>query len=470
MAAHATLRRHALRQVTNVPIPPTVSGLTNTAITQTATAPDSATALSFDSASHYNPSTAPQLATATPVITASQLSTTTPSTVPSSTPSVVSDASSSIPMSTVIGSCVGALIGAVALILLGVWFYRRYSKSLKERSRPRGPIILTRNIRGDEARRRSRAEPWSKLQEGDDKWEGMYQTRELDHVDAVAPMEKLTMFQKSPSVRTAYTHKSDEPVAFDPHEFAQYHPNLAQELASDKVTGIPMPRPFLGRVDPGNPISWDSDTLGNGSLTSVMSLRSNRMEGGAMSPSLSMAIPTPAATSSEPHRWQSAEVVDLAGQSADFFDDDDPFGGSTQRRKSTNNPFFRAQEASIKSPPRNLYGSTANAVAKPNSGKERLANDNPFSDDHGLSLPRPFVQQHTTKDSVGSVSSTDRALQNLIAALEIPEEEVQERLRVASMQPSLISNTSVYTSGGEEEDVTQAFPLPPLTDGSHIYK
>ena len=362
----------------------------------------------------------------------------------------------------------GALIGAVALILLGVWFYKRYSKSLKERSRPRGPFAHSRNARGDEARRRSRTEPWSKLGEGDDKWEGMYQTRELDHVDAVAPMEKLTMFKKSPSVRTAYTHKSDEPLAFDPNEFARYHPNLAEDLASDKVTGIAVPRPSLGRVDPSNPISWDSETLGDGSLASVASLRSNRFEGGAMSPLLTMAIPTPAATSSEPHRWQSAEVVDLAGQSGDVFGDDDPFAESTQSRKSASKPFFKARESSIKSSTRTLHGSMANIASKPRKGKERSDNDNPFSDENGLSLSRPFVQHHATQDSLGSVSSTDRALQNLIAALEIPEEEVQERLRVASLQPSFVSNTSTYTSGGEEEDVTQAFPLPPSTDGSHI--
>jgi hypothetical protein len=293
----------------------------------------------------------------------------------------------------------------------------------------------------------------------------MYQAKE---VDTVAPMEKLTMFKKSPSVRTAYTHKSEEPIPFDPHAFAQYHPNLAEELASDKVTGMPVPRPFLGRVDPSNPISWDGETLGNSSLNSVLSLRSNRMEGGAMSPSLSMAIPTPAATSSEPHRWQSAEVVDLVGQSAEVFGDDDPFGESSQRRKSFNNPFFKAQDASTKSPTRPLYGSTT-TLASTSKGKERSVNSNPFSDDNEMSFPQPFTQ-HGAKDSLGSVTSTDRALANLIAALEIPEEEVQERLRVASMQPSFISNTSVYTSGGEEEDVTQAFPLPPLTDGNHIYK
>jgi hypothetical protein len=464
MVAHFVQRRHALRQITQPPIPPTVSGLTNAAITQPTVATDS-TSLSFDSSSHSTPqdTTAPQLATATSVITTSQPSTTQPFIA---TPSAASSASSQIPISTVVGSCVGALIGTVALVLLGVWFYRRYSESLKKRARPRGPIAHTRNAHAEEARTRSRSELWRKLEDGDDKWEGMYQTKEVDNADGVAPMEKLTMFKKSPSVRTAYTHKSEEPVAFDAHAFAQYHPSLAEELASDKITGMPVPRPFLGRVDPA--ISWDGETLGKGSLNSVLSLRSNRMEGGAMSPTLSMAIPTPAATSSAPHRWQSAEVVDLSGQSAEVFDYN-PFGDDSHKRKSTNNPFFKAQDASITSASRSLSGSTAHTVSKSSKGKEHSVNINPFGDDNGLSFPRPFIQ-HGAKDSVTSVSSADRALQNLIAALEIPEEEVQERLRVASMQPSFISNTSVYTSGGEEEDVTQAFPLPPSIDGRHIYK
>jgi hypothetical protein len=464
MVPHPIPRRHALRQLTGAPTPPSVSGLTNAAITQTSVAADT-TSLSFDSASHLVPSfsTAPQLATTTPIITTSQPSTTQ---IPvASTPSAVSSASGQIPISTVVGSCVGALIGTVALVLLGVWFYRRYSKSLKKRASPRGPIAHTRNAYAEEARTRSRSELWKKLEDGDDKWEGMYQTKEVDNTDVVAPMEKLTMFKKSPSVRTAYTHKSEEPVAFDPQTFAQYHPSLAEELASDKITGMTVPRPFLGRMDPENPISWDGETLGNGSLNSVFSLRSNRMEGGAMSPTLNMAIPTPAATSSQPHRWQSAEVVDLDGHSAEVVD---PLE-EDNRRKSPHNPFFNAQDISIMSTSRAFSDSMAYTSSKPSMEEEHFNNSNPFSDDNGLSFPRPFIQ-HGAKDSLASVSSADRALQNLIAALEIPEEEVQERLRVASMQPSFISNTSVYTSGGEEEDVTQAFPLPPSTDGKHIYR
>jgi len=73
--------------------------------------------------------------------------------------------------------------------------------------------------------------------------------------------------------------------------------------------------------------------------------------------------------------------------------------------------------------------------------------------------------------SVSSVSSNDRAMQSLIAALDTTPEEIQARLKVA--EPSLISHDaadSIYTTAdysseeeddAEEEDVTESFPLPP---------
>lgn len=353
------------------------------------------------------------------------------------------------------GACVGALIGAIALIVLGLWFYRRYSQSLKKHAHARRALAANRNIHGDQERRRSRLEPWNKLEEGDDKWEGMYQTKEIDNV---APMEKLTMFKKSPSVRTAYTHKSEEPVTFDAHPFAQYHPNLAEELANNdgKAAEMPTSRPFLGRVDTGPAISWDGETVADGSY---LSIRSTRMSGGAMSPTLNMAIPTPRIVSSQPHRWESAEVVHYeVGESPG---DQNPFEyGSEQIQKKSNNPFFNAQVTS----PQSSSRSRSNSTSKPSSkGKERAIED-PFHDDNLPSFPRPFATSHTVQSSMSSVTSNDRALQSLIAALDVSEEEVQERLRVASMQPSFISAASGYT---EEEDVTGAFPLPPSTDGGH---
>jgi hypothetical protein len=99
-----------------------------------------------------------------------------------------------------------------------------------------------------------------------------------------------------------------------------------------------------------------------------------------------------------------------------------------ETRKNVNNPFFNAQGLLTK----------------------RRAS-NPFSD----SVKRPFT--HTTHDSSTSMSSTDRAMQSLIAALDVSPEEVEERLRVASMHPSVKSTGSAL-----EDDASVAeFPLPP---------
>lgn len=340
-------------------------------------------------------------------------------------------------MGTVIGACLGTLVVAVVLIVFGLWFYRRSARGLKGRPRgPKYPLSNSRNHQGEQARSRSRLETWDRLGEDDDKWEGRYQTEEVDHV---GPMEKLTMFKKSPSVRTA-EKSSSEGHHFDlgPVPFAQYHPELPD---SDSK---PQERPFLGRVDPVPPISWDGETLGN---ESFLSLRSPAVSTGAMSPTLDMAIPTPPAITSELHKWESAEVMHFEGESTKAeHDHTNPFADDATPRKSISNPFFNAQSPKGQSL---------------DKGKRRAPN--PFDDE-----PEPKVARHIPTDSVvsadGSAYSSERALQSLIAVLDVSPEEVHERLRVASLQASYISANSTYTAegDGEEEDVTSsAFPLPP---------
>src|SRR6266545_141803 len=132
---------------------------------------------------------------------------------PSASPTTVAASSSSKPiaLSTVIATCVGAFIGVSALIIFSVCVFRRYSRSLKKSARQRGPLNH-RNKQASEHQRRSHLETWNKLEDnkGDDRWEGSYKPRETKNAAPmeVTPMEKLTMFKKSPSVRTAYTHKS----------------------------------------------------------------------------------------------------------------------------------------------------------------------------------------------------------------------------------------------------------------------
>lgn len=488
MVAHAMLQHAAKRQISDPIAAPTIDGFNgvSTAIDTASATATNGLAIDTTAPGGVGSVTAPPLGisvTPTRTVKPSVTFTGTPSST-SSGPSVASG-SSQIPISTVVGSCIGALIGAIALVLLGLWFYRRYVGSLKKYSKARGRLSLARarNNAADQERSRSRQEPWNKLEEGDDKWEGMYQAKEMDNV---APMEKLTMFKKSPSVRTAYTHKSDEPSTFDHHTYAQYHPNLAEELASGgKGPDMPAPRPFLGRVDTGPAISWDGDAIGNGSYLSIHSSihSSNRMDG-AMSPTLNMAIPTPPATSSHPHRWESAEVIHIDhGQSAEIVDSHNPFGNDSERRKSSsNNPFFKGQEyperrrsrsnsqssAHTHSRSRSRSTSTIARIPKASKGKERavstITSDDPFDDGNVPSFNPPFNISHTAQDSFSSVSSNDRAMQSLIAALDVSEAEVQERLRVASMQPSFISTNSAFT----EDDVTNSFPLPPSTDGHNV--
>lgn len=220
-----------------------VAGLTGEA-TLGASTPTTTGALVFDtSVTNTDASgTAPALvASHTPVVTLSASSSAAASSASSSSTASASS-SSQISMGTVIGACVGAFAGALILILLGICFYRRSTQALKARARaPLPPLGAGRNATAETDRSRSRLENWNKLEEADDKWEGMHQTEE---VDTVGPMEKLTMFKKSPSLRTAITTNTsteDHSAAFT---LQHPHPYSAG-------------RELLGRVDAGPPISWD---------------------------------------------------------------------------------------------------------------------------------------------------------------------------------------------------------------------
>lgn len=378
---------------------------------------------------------------------------------PTDTPSPTSDAStgvtkSVIPMSTVVGACLGALAGAILLILLGLWFYKRSEP--KRRARRPLSLSASRNVKGDLARSRAGMETWKKLGDNEDKWEAKYQTKEVTPMETVGPMEKLTMF-KSPSIRTAYTHRSEEHPHFDlePHPFSTYHPGLAKDMASNNIDHAepeekPAPaRQFLGRVDVGPALSWDS----HGSFLSLQSRMS-----GSMSPTPAVLKSTPGVTSSEPHVWESAEVLEF-NEVADAHSNN-PFNDLSERRMS-GNPFFNAQGSPA--PVTKSVQSVVPTIITPkiDKGKARDmtgSDADPFLDENAANNTLHVDAESTAP----SISSSDRALQSLIAALDITPADVQERLRIASMQPSIISNASAlsYTSG-VEEDVTDAFPSPP---------
>ncbi len=429
MVAHI-LPRHVHRRGTDAFAAPTVEGVDDSGVTLTDSgAATTGLAMATVTGTADSATLADPFVVSTTVLPPSSSA----RTAATSTPSTVAASSEeSISIGTVIGACVGAFAGAAILVLIGIFLYKRSSP------KPRDPISAnSRNAYGEHARSRSRLENWNRLGEGkdEDQWDGKYQMKEADAL-TIAPMEKLTMFKKStPSVRTMYTHKSDELPVFnlEPHPFSQYHAGLAQELAS---TDVPPPvKPFTGRQESAA-LSWDASSTANDSF---LSLRSAHMSG-SMSPSLDMAIPTPPATYNELHRWESAEVLDFTGQKAEIVhQDENPFE-PMERRKSGNNPFFGGRETyntTHISPPPPI-------ITRSEKGKEREIVHNPFAD-------QPYPS-HTV--SMSTDSNNDRAIQSLLAALDVQRDDIEERLRITSMQTVTTTN-SVYS------DMTGSFPLPP---------
>jgi hypothetical protein len=387
------------------------------------------------------------------VITSTPSSLPTSNAAPAASSSAIPSRDSSISLTTVIGACVGAFVGFLFLILVGVWCYKRTGKKGGKGGSGGllSPLSDSRNARGNTERRRSRLEPWNKLGEKEvDVWEGMVPAPSTKGVitfpePAASPnsrrsVDKLgTMFKSSPSL-----HSTNKSTSSDGHDgvefgnelagsaqFAKYHPHLAEELAKTVTPA----RAVAARQDTGPPISWDGETIHDDDT--YMQMQPGRIDtthlssaSEAMSPTVVGPKYTPHATSSEFHQWESAEILEYnAGYTEEARN---PFSDvETESRKSINNPFFNAQGLVMKRRPSNP--------------------SNPFSDP----VKRPFT--HGAQDSNTSMSSTDRAMQSLIAALDISPEEVQERLRVASMQPSIQSTGSAL----EDDTSVAEFPLPP---------
>ncbi|KAK0485168.1 hypothetical protein IW261DRAFT_885078 [Armillaria novae-zelandiae] len=431
MVAH----RRRIRRQNSDPLPAiTAAGIASNGITVGEMA-STATTLAYDSSATNADSGVVSVAFETPSSAARSKSTTSSSSVPTATDAAISN---EIPIGTVVGACVGAFAGAVFLIVLGIWFYKCAIPKVKcKGSSP--TISVNRNAHGEHERSRSRLENWDRLEDPPQP-EDKYHMKEVDGGVSVAPMEKLTMFKKSPSVRTAYTHTTEDPPQFDlePHPFSPYHPNLAKELAS---ADVPEPvKPFADRAE-SEAVSWHSTAN-----ESFLSLRSVHMSG-SMSPSLDMAIPTPPLTSSEPHRWESAEVVNFDGQQAEIIDPDkNPFTSPTERRRSFGNPFFNAQGSSV---PVRSKTPDVPRIPRSEKGKERAVN--PFSDVHaegGVSHP-----------STTSSIENDQAIHSLIAALEGRNGVSDPHLRAPSPETSLYSSAISVYSG--DESVANSFPSPP---------
>ena len=354
-------------------------------------------------------------------------------------------------MSTVVGVCVGAFVGAALLIYFSIWFYRRSSRRPPPRARQERPLAQSRGV--------NPAAPWTRFDDDQDQWEGRNEISEKGGSGTVtlAPTTQR-------AIRPQFTNK---PTTTDDHfggqhnlasqsqPFAQYHPELAKQMA----------------LEPPNPIRADDQarpSLDGSTAGTFLSLGTVHIESGKMSPTFTMAKMTPPATASQLHRWESAEVIDPDAHAQEVEVHDDPFSENYTSttysptetfgdRRSIHNPFFNAQPG--------VHSQHHSAVRK--SSSMSVASD-PFSKGEIVTMPTPRFISHTTHGSSSSGGSfgNEKAMQNLIAALDLPQKAIEERLRVASMQPSEISRYST----GTDNYVEYATPLPEPTEQGYVWQ
>lgn len=341
-------------------------------------------------------------------------------------------AKSAIPLSVVIGVCVGAFVGAGLLICLGIWFYRRSSRSPPPRARQNHPLAQSRGVDPDT--------PWTRFDE--DRWEGQDQMVEKGPI-AVLPSEAL----RTSSLNSQF---GSQPREVPP--FSQYHPRLSDETSIGPS--------HTDRANPSRASNHDSPA------GTLLPLGAVHIESGKMSPTFNVAKVTPPATASPLHRWESAEVIDPDAQGQEIEVHPDPF--STQStptiyssaetsgdRRSLHNPFFNAHPGLHPRRPSVSRKSSAMSISS-----------DPFNkDEQTITIPKPKFISHVTHGSSSSGGSigNEKSMQNLIAALELPQEVIEERLRVASLNPSEASRYSRYSTGME------SYVMPTPGTGEHGY-
>lgn len=461
------IKKHAKRLQDEVTPLPTIAGFSGVASAATDVA-TSSLLLNTDAADTPDSQTISySLASGGVTLTSSQPSSSTASATsstgaPSASAAAAASHNSQPSLGTVIGICLGVFAG-LAAVIIGYYLYSRRS------FKPEG---------------KNRDGQWDKLAEGEDKWEGATPRspgeRELQEKNS-------QMFKKSsPSMRTTRTKVlGDEQDGFNlpPLEFAKYHPGLAKELALEQPV-----RPYAAQRGESG-ISWDDGSTVR--EDSFLEMRSVRVESGAISPTLGFAKTTPAAESPV-HKWESAEVLTMGDENIEGPKEvQNPFTDVSEQRRSVANPFFNAQEMQRR-PTRSRSNSRSNSrvsrvrsvsestfVSRPASVRKSERISNPFADIQEVPVYRvapPDVFSHSHTDSVASGSSANvfgaHAMKSLIAALDLSPEEVEERLRVISVNGSIdssrlsgVSGQSVASAQEDDADAeiatVRAFPMPP---------
>ncbi|THH27369.1 hypothetical protein EUX98_g6817 [Antrodiella citrinella] len=447
---------------------PVISGVTGAQSIAPTSVPLGPIATDPDAPSTFDGGGQP-LASITPTITTGPSPTPTPtptqSDVSESPVAAASTSSSSkLPIGTVVAACVGALVGAIIIVSIFLWWLKRVPPK-----RPRSA-----NTRAREEQRQARGLSWNRLGDEEDRWDtagsAAPKVLPMSQIHTDADEKNFSMFKKSNSMRTTRTAKALEEHGIDlpPFQFSPYHSNLAEELSLEQPD-----KPFAtSRKD--STASWDRETVGDDSF---LSLRSVRVDSGTMSPTTAHRTTPAASTVSSLHRWESAEVVHVADVSNPFEDvheersGDNPFFGGAQdmRRNASRRSRSNSRGSRHSRNTSRASRSRPQSRVRPDSEAQPL---NPFND-AGVPVGVPSFPHHAQTDSMASDASgnpfaTDQAMKNLIAALNLTPEEVQERLRVASMQASTLSRYSGLsgissTLPDDEDDVTtlRGFPIPP---------
>jgi hypothetical protein len=372
----------------------------------------------------------------------------------SNTPSQTLDKNSSssgdksvIPLSTVIGVCIGAFVGAGLLICFSVWFYRRSShRPPAQRARQQQPLARSHGV--------NPATPWTRFDDGEDSWEGRNEMSErTTPANITLPSETQRATSPLSSSRSLANHNKFGSEHYQ-LPFSQYHPKLPEPVVLEP------PHPVV--VDNQPTTSVDGSTAGT-----FLSLGTVRIESGKMSPTFNIAKMTPPATASKLHRWESAEVIDPDANAQEIEVHHDPFSEKSTPttyspsdtagdRKSFHNPFFNAHPG--------VHSRRPSATKKQST---MSISSDPFNkDDLVITMPKPKFVSHSANESSSSGGSlgNDKSLQSLIAALELPQGVIEERLRIASMHPS---ETSRYSTVADSP-VGYAIPLPDTEGQGHF--
>ena len=271
--------------------------------------------------------------------------------------------------------------------------------------------------------------------------------------DVVLPLPTPRATSPLPSSRSLASGGEPESEHYQSPPFSQYHPELSEPMV------LVPPRPF--GVDNQSTASGEGSTAGT-----FLSLGTVRIESGKMSPTFNMAKMTPTAIESTLHRWESAEVIDPDAQEVEIHHD--PFSEKSTPttysptetagdRKSFHNPFFNAHPGvHSRRPSASKKQSTMSLSSDPfGKGEQEI-----------IPMPKPQFVSHAANESSSSGGSlgNEKSLQSLIAALELPQEVIEERLRVASMHPSEASRYSTAM----DSPVGYAIPIPETEERGHF--